>query len=284
MKRLLTIIALFIIINICFAGNTLASYGDPLLPLEVEETESFTYTDYDTGVTFTVSANWKQEEFTESKDYTDIKFISTKEAGNVMVYGSTDLWSELSDSEKDDLKRSDMNNFFISKFDIAEICDTTVDKISTVTYNGVVYYKGESALSLDAFDYTATMTSLACVKNGWLYYFRFYGESTDNLFFDFEETVRSVQYPSELKETIYGSIDDSTIEIIICIVLIIVCVVFVMLVLIYKYNNKRVLYSDCTTEQTFDNAVICRNCGQSVPSDSAFCYMCGVKITYGDES
>ena len=59
----------------------------PPVPDPGEDTNSFVHTDIDSGVTFTVPANWKEEEFFEDREYIDVKFVSTKEDGCVMIYG-----------------------------------------------------------------------------------------------------------------------------------------------------------------------------------------------------
>jgi len=64
------------------------------------ETEAFVYTDAVTGVTFQVPANWVQDEMNEERQFLDAKFVSSEEAGLTILYGSTDLWEQMSDTEK----------------------------------------------------------------------------------------------------------------------------------------------------------------------------------------
>lgn len=42
-----------------------------------EDTNSFIHSDSDSGVTFTVPTNWKQEELTKDREFIDVKFVST---------------------------------------------------------------------------------------------------------------------------------------------------------------------------------------------------------------
>lgn len=66
--------------------------AEPLKAEPGEDTNAFIYTDVDTGLTFTVPANWKQEEMSKERNFIDAKFVSTKEDGNVIIYGSSDMW------------------------------------------------------------------------------------------------------------------------------------------------------------------------------------------------
>lgn len=168
-----------------------------------EDTNSFVHTDTDSGVTFTVPANWKQEAFSKDREFIDVKFVSTKEDGCTMIYGSTDMWSQMPASDKVGYTRSDLGNSAFTKSDIAEMCGTTADKISTVTYNGVEYFKGETNYTSDAYgvDITMKMTLLVYIDNGWMYMFQFGGTSTHELYSDFESLLKSVQYPNLSDDT-----------------------------------------------------------------------------------
>ena len=70
---------------------------------------------------FTVPDNWKQKEFTGDREYLDAKFVSTKEAGCIIIFGCVDIWEQMPSSEKSGYNRIDVNNSFFSKSDIAEM-------------------------------------------------------------------------------------------------------------------------------------------------------------------
>lgn len=163
-----------------------------------EDTASFVYTDKDTGATFTVPANWEQKEFTEDREIIDAKFVSTKEAGCVMIYGSVDMWEQLSPLDKIGYTRSDINNSAFTKSDIAEMYSVDADKITTVTYNGMQYFKCEDDFTAEVYGINVTlpMTQLIYIDNGWAYMFQFGNASTHKLYSDFESLIKSVQYPT----------------------------------------------------------------------------------------
>lgn len=178
------------------------------------DTKPFTHTDPDSGVTFTVPANWNREGFTQDREYIDAKFVSTKEAGAVIIFGSTDIWAKMSASDKVGYTRSDLNNSAFTKADIAAMYNTTADKISTITYNGKQYFKGETSYSTtsNGVNVSVTMTQLVYIDNGWMYMFQFGGTSTHKLYSDFEALLKSVKYPTASNVGGAGSSNNPNVE------------------------------------------------------------------------
>ncbi|MBE6582331.1 MAG: hypothetical protein E7648_03605 [Ruminococcaceae bacterium] len=177
------------------------------------DTKSFTHTDSESGVTFTVPANWNREGFTQDREYIDAKFVSTKEDG-VIIFGSTDVWAKMSASDKVGYNRSDLNNSVFTRSDIAAMYNTTADKISTITYNGVQYFKGEINYStnVNGVNVSVTMTQLVYIDNGWMYMFQFGGTSTHKLYSDFEALLKSVKYPTASDVGDAGSSNNPNVE------------------------------------------------------------------------
>ncbi len=263
-----------------------------------EDTTAFIHTDTDSGVTFTVPANWKQEAFSKDREFIDIKFVSTKEDGCTMIYGSTDMWSQMSASDRVGYTRSDLNSSAFTKSDIAEMYSTTADKISTVTYNGVEYFKGETNYTSDTYgvDITVKMTQLVYIDNGWMYTFQFGGTSTHKLYSDFESLLKSVQYPIVSDMGGVGSTnntpsnntndntDDSSGIIAVIVLLIVVAVIVVAVVISRKKNNETTNYTSIYNTPTpeppsnTEPSIPCKNCGQALPLDSMFCHKCGTKV------
>jgi len=264
-----------------------------------EDTNSFIHTDTDSGVTFTVPANWKQEAFSKDREFIDVKFVSTKEDGCTMIYGSTDMWSQMSASDRVGYTRSDLNNSAFTKSDIAEMYSTTADKISTVTYNGVEYFKGETNYISDAYgvDISVKMTQLVYIDNGWMYMFQFGGTSTHKLYSDFESLLKSVQYPTVSDVGGVGSAhnttsnntndntDDSSGIIAVVVLLVIVAVIVVVVIVSRKKNqsepaNYTPIYNTPTPEppSKSEPVIYCTKCGQALPLDSDFCHKCGTKV------
>ena len=257
---------------------------EPPVVEEGEDTNAFTHTDTDTGVKFTVPANWKQEAFTADREYIDVMFVSTKEDVSTIIYGSTDLWDMMTASEQRGLTRSDINNSAFTRSDVAEMFGITTDKVTTVTYNGISYYKCEVTgfKEVNGHYFTITMTLLLHIDNGWGYVFQFGGTSTHKQYFDFESLIKSVQYPIVSKKptaTSTGTTSNrventnnnsyNNTGIIIIVVLLLVAAVIVVAI---KKNSKPIPPNN--SEMT----IYCRNCGQAMPSDSEFCHICGTKV------
>ncbi len=252
---------------------------------EGEDTDSFVYTDSDIGIKFTVPANWKQDEFTEDREYLSAKFVSTKEDGCTIIFAAVDAWAELSPSEKIGLSRADVDNSIFTKADIAEMFSTTEDDISLLMYNGVEYYKCTRTADKEVYGLSLdiTMTQLLCVDNGWMYSFQFNAKEDHKLYSDFEELVRSVKYPTSQTTTVYedeSSYTDDKVNnknsngaTIIVVLILLSAVVSIVIFFISKKKNKK------TTQEV----KYCVKCGQQLPIDSDFCHMCGTKVEWGEK-
>lgn len=253
----------------------------------IEETSSFVYTDNDSGITFTVPDNWKQKELNGDRKHLDAKFVSTKESDCVIIFGSTDMWEAMPSSEKNGYNRKDINNSSFTKSDIAEMYGITEDKISVVTYNGVQYYKGEMTKSLDesGFNLSVTTTQLIYINDGWMYMFQFGGTDSHALYSDFEELLNSVSYPSALNSSdnnISNPKSDFKTVFGLCVFVLLIAGATIMAII---YHKKRNSTQNTTTPEITDTSsidILCPKCGEPLPSDSAFCHLCGAKITEGE--
>ena len=163
----------------------------------VESSPAFQHTDKDTGLTFTVPEGWSKISLTEQRDFLDAKFASTKDPGLIILYGSTDLWSELSASERSGYSRSDFSSDLFTKQDIADMFGTSKYLVDDVTYGGVHYFKVITTTEKEAIglNVSVTMTQLFRVENGWGYTFQFGGDEGSPYYTDFVSLIKSAKYP-----------------------------------------------------------------------------------------
>ncbi len=264
--------------------NSIKFKNDPPTTVPEEDTPSFCYIDKDSGVSFIVPNNWKEEPLSQKREFVDTKFISTKNVTNGIIFGSYDLWSALPHSEKAGMSRKDFDISVLTKTDIAEMYGTSVGDVSIVTYNKRNYYKyeGRTSTELYGFNFSTNTVALIYAEDGWLYLFTFSGDSTNPLYSDFETLLCSVEYPSDSEDgdnlnATQGSIDDTQNDsdynapfntgIFIVIGFVVISVLIIVIVLRYPGNKN-----------TEAQRNYCRRCVKELPLNSAFCPYCGTKI------
>ena len=159
-------------------------------------TSAFTYTDTKTQTSFTVPANWIEVPLSKPRDFIDVKFMSNKEYGMVIMYGAYDLWDAMTASERTGYSRADIDNTILTKSEIAEMGGFYGGEISLVNYNGIEYYKttGKGTNKSYGFDLTGTMTGIFLIENGYMHLFQFSGSSDNEYYDDFESLLQSVKY------------------------------------------------------------------------------------------
>lgn len=254
-----------------------------------EDTDAFTYKDSEGGVTFTVPANWKQEAFTKDREFIDAKFASTKEAGCAMIYGSTDMWGQMTAAERVGYTRADLNNSAFTKADIAEMYSTTADKITTVTYNGVQYFKAETKYTTDTYgaELSIPMVILLRIDNGWMYTFQFGARSSHKLYSDFENLMRGVKYSTASERAGADSDNKNDVDtednsgVVTVVVLMAIAAVVVAIVVSRKKATPTYTPPKPQPSKPTETTILCRNCGQVMPLDSVFCHVCGTKVEEG---
>lgn len=166
--------------------------------------DAFTYTDKDSGMTFTVPANWVETPMYEEREFIDVKFTSNLEEGLCIIFMSEDMLSDdfmeeagLSPLEKLMVSRSRLNNSMITKAFVAEMFGCKENDVSMVTYGGKEYFSAEVVTSGTAQGLTISipMVYLVRCENGYMYMFQINASSSSEYFQDFKTLVSSAKYP-----------------------------------------------------------------------------------------
>ena len=159
---------------------------------------AFVYQDTETGVEFTVPANWSQDSLTEDREVVEVKFTSDLEGGMTITYGKADLLAALTEEEQAEISRSMVDNSFFSAADLALMLGVSEDEFVSETHGGKEYIRYQTTSSVSVFDNVIDITvmNLIRIENGYMYIFSFSGDESSALYQDFTSLVESVTYPS----------------------------------------------------------------------------------------
>lgn len=270
-----------------YNGNALnftyRSYGSPLTPSEEEiiqdlvdsiellsyvpetvcpqETPAFLYTDEITGTAFTVPANWAEDAFYEDRNYWDEKFAFSEDPGLIILFGTIDLYEEMSWWQKILLGSYISDDMELSTEEIATMYDVPVSAIMKRVYGSEDYYLVEIPATTDFFGVSATITQTQAThfENGLMYNFAFNSTAENPHFSDFEQLLASVEYGDKNVSTPfpYGLL-----------LLLIPAGVLIAVLLLRKKKHAK-------SSQAY---IYCQMCGTRLPADSQFCVECGARL------
>ena len=276
-----------------------------------EDTEPFSHTDSESGVMFTIPANWKAESISEGS----AQFLYTKVDGYAVIYRCKDFWSEMTPEEKKGHTRADMDGSNLTYLEIALLVELPWDKFAFVTYNGMEYLKYDNTFTEKIYgvEVTFTVTQLIYIKDGWVHLFEFSGTSDHWLYADFEKLIESVKYPDISPETgsdvpnkepsepsdtgtnettAHPNLDLNTWQddnqdytVLIVLGAIFAALGVVVAVIVHrkkKKNEYEEMVEFCAelakAQKPEEKKILCRKCGHMLPQDSAFCHFCGTKV------
>lgn len=216
------------------------------------------YTDFKTGVSFSVPSTWIQKPLSEDRETIDVEFVpSSQEEGLLILYGSVDWWEQMTEAERMGLTRAGVNQNLLTKEDIAFIAkniNAESSQISSVTYAGKEYFKLEATIStqVGSFNYPFPVVVLFHAENGYLFEFQFWGVRTNSYFDDFVSLMNSVKYPSVENKTVSSTKSQteqgvSPVIIVISVVIVILGVLFLCWVLRPQESIKSPSEEDLST-------------------------------------
>lgn len=245
----------------------------------VEASPAFQYTDKDTGVIFTVPDGWNKVALSEQRNYLDTMFESVEDPGLAIIYGSTDLWSELPSSERAGYSRANFSSDLFTKQDVADMFSTSKYLVDDITYGGVHYFKVVTKTEKEVLGLKVpiTMTQVFRVENGWGYTFQFGGDESSPYYSDFISLIESAKYPE---------VSNSSSAVLVVVLLALLTIIIITVVHIAKRRNvqKAIVVMPQTPVITSQSVVnenedmFCHMCGTKLPIASTFCHKCGTKL------
>ena len=261
-----------------------------------EYTPSFEYKDSVTGLTFTVPEYWLEVPLSKEREIIVAKFASQKEDGLSIMYGRSDIWSEMSASERAGLRRADVDNSLFTEEDLSSLSGAGISRVTKTTLGGKEYfrYTYEAKQNLYGLEFDVAMTVLTRIENGYMYQFQFSGLSNP-YYKDFETLVSSVQYP-EVKNPIFSGAAVAVIVLMSAALVLVLISIFIIRKKEKTGNSKKEtppvsavseshhetapaeqVPVDSAATEAHDAPIFCIHCGKSIPGDSTFCPFCGKK-------
>ena len=254
-----------------------------------ENSNSFFYEDNNSGVCFTVPTNWKKTPLSKQRETIDVKFTSTKEKGLLILFGATDIWKKIPDSEKAGKYRENYDETMFLKSDIAEAFGLKSNKISEKSYNNIHFYIFEKTTPINMYntDFSINMTYAIHIQNGWMYMFQFGATKSNQHFIDFEEMLNTVYIKDDtlLTENV-GGVNSGNYNIkrtlnYLALArplgLIITLLIIAMFIIIKQKASKKVYNEENHSMglENYNEHVFCEKCGADVTRDNGVCHVCG---------
>lgn len=182
--------------------------ANPVAAPEAEQTTSSVYTDKETGVSFTVPANWKETPLSKEREVLRAKFSSTEEAGLSMMYGYVDFYPVFHElgvfpgylREEINQKAFTLQDMSIllSIAEAASEGDTKAPQVTGVQYGGIDYFKTVTEGDMEKYGlkFKSVTTNLYHFDKGYLHEFVFSGTEDSLYYQDFVTMVSSADFSS----------------------------------------------------------------------------------------
>ena len=202
MKKITKILVVVTIIIIVFATTIVPAFALP-------------YSESNTGIEFSIPSGWHKEELSEERVSIKAKYVHDDENGEIILFGYTDLWNNLSASDKVGYTKYDFNNSMFTKSDMAAIFDGNTANVTTVTYNNIEYFEQVVPMSVTSNGqiYSYNRHHLIYVFDGIMYSFSYNDPVIgNNHYSDFETLLNSVKYqtPKQVNILNVGKINNNT--------------------------------------------------------------------------
>ncbi len=250
------------------------------------------YTHEASGITFSIPEGWEELPLLNTdSELIQAKFIE-ENGDTYILFGYSDIYSSLPFEERYKYSREDFDLEMLMSL----MTELGLDETNTIqkTYNGYKYLKTSYTDSTEISGATINITAdyLVYMNNGYFAFYQYASASATSFidyYNDFANILSSVEYPSEMENSIIMSKDefDSRLEVyesqhqpkevspeqalgyigigVCCIALL-----SALIAIALKFKSKR---RAKITEIKF-----CHKCGSKLKGDSQFCKKCGTEI------
>lgn len=163
--------------------------------------ETNNYIDTKSGLTFTIPEGWIKTDFIKERQAIEVKYVNADNSGDCIIFGSKDIYSLMSESDRSNYKRSDIDNSIYTTADVAEIYSIPEYDVTMVMYNSVKYFQANKNTSTIVNGNTVSIEVqyLMCIRDGMFYTFQF---SVSNLssnpskhLSDYKSILEGARYP-----------------------------------------------------------------------------------------
>ncbi len=129
------------------------------------------YNNENIGVSFKLPTGWLEKPLFKERKHLKIKYVNNNDT---IMFGFTDIWSQLPDDLKKAFKKSDLNSDIFSIEDVKEMFATDTSKIISVDYeiiNDIKYFKviRKSDIETNNTIFTLTLKSYVIYLDGIMY-------------------------------------------------------------------------------------------------------------------
>lgn len=237
------------------------------LPVDTCDAEVSLYTDKETGVTFQYSSLWREIPL-EENEFMELKLASKADSSVQIMYGSTDLWANISLENRIGYSRKSLDSLLFTEEGIKEMFGDVL-YISEEIYGDHTYFRasGMGIVNVNGTVLSERVTMLVRIENGWRYLFFFNGFEGDPYYADFEQLVSSVQYSS-----------DYPLELLLGIAAVGIIVIVLISVFLLRSRKKRSDAANASAVSAKQPILFCRECGKRLDPGSRFCSTCGTQV------
>lgn len=163
----------------------------------------------DDYLSFRIPAGWKKEATSPSHTLIKTKYTRVGQADVLVMYGTKDIWAELSAEEKKGLSRTDFSNSSFTTAEaqqlfVGEVLGTgnTVEKVTSTKIGGKDYFQIMYTMHNDSYgiplDVKSTM--MVHIEDGYASLFIFTQAPNGALFNEFKTILESVNYHYTIEE------------------------------------------------------------------------------------